>query len=74
METIREIREDLFHFQRIARIPVLLEMGIVLAPYNDNESVVLKLLSRTDGRLKPFRSRWAKSVERRKRRVTSFLA
>lgn len=44
MEIIQDIKEDLFHFQRIARTSVLLEMSVVLAPYNDNESMVLKLL------------------------------
>jgi hypothetical protein len=45
METIQDIREGHFHIQYIVRISVLLERDIILTPYNDKESMVLKLLS-----------------------------
>ncbi len=43
-EIIRDFCEDLFYFWCLAKISVFLENIIILGPYDNNESMVLKLL------------------------------
>jgi hypothetical protein len=50
-----------------------LESNIILVPYNDHESMVLKLLSIINEELNIFKSRKDKSFVRRRRKVMGFL-
>ena len=72
-EIIQDFCEDLFYFQCLDKMSVLLESSIILVPYHDIESLVLKLLSIINYELKIFNSRKAEPFIRSGRKVMGFL-